>query len=198
MIPSRNLILKWWQRWDLILCACQCHIGVGLIPITGRNLMRKSSKRLTRLWNSVNNTRFMWALISIGHRDIQLTGSAREHSTYGWMKKLSRPLTTIGAILRNVIKEFQTGMWALTWSMSRGNRFWAHQTTHFRTACQSSQKVVKAIRDVDPDRLIIADGMWWGRDPSEDLADLNIAQSTRGYETFADNPLSGIMGWWSW
>jgi endoglucanase len=44
------------------------------------------------------------------------------------------------------------------------------------------RRVVKAIRDIDPNRLIIADGMWWGRDPSEDLADLNIAQSTRGYE----------------
>ncbi|NMC37944.1 MAG: cellulase family glycosylhydrolase [Bacteroidales bacterium] len=44
------------------------------------------------------------------------------------------------------------------------------------------RRVVKAIRDVDPNRLIIADGLWWGRDPAEDLADLNIVQSTRGYE----------------
>lgn len=44
------------------------------------------------------------------------------------------------------------------------------------------RRVVKAIRDVDPNRLIIADGMWWGRDPMPDLADLNIVQSTRGYE----------------
>jgi len=44
------------------------------------------------------------------------------------------------------------------------------------------RRVVKAIRNVDPNRLIIADGMWWGREPAYDLADLNIAQSTRGYE----------------
>lgn len=44
------------------------------------------------------------------------------------------------------------------------------------------RRVVKAIRDIDPNRLIIADGMWWGRDPMPDLADLDIVQSTRGYE----------------
>ena len=44
------------------------------------------------------------------------------------------------------------------------------------------RRVVKAIRDVDPNRLVIADGLWWGRDPVDELADLNIAQSTRGYE----------------
>jgi endoglucanase len=44
------------------------------------------------------------------------------------------------------------------------------------------RRVVKAIHDVDPNRLIISDGLWWGRDPVEELADLNIAQSTRGYE----------------
>jgi endoglucanase len=44
------------------------------------------------------------------------------------------------------------------------------------------RRVVKAIRDVDPNRLIFADGMWWGRDPMADLADLNIVQSNRGYE----------------
>jgi endoglucanase len=44
------------------------------------------------------------------------------------------------------------------------------------------RRVVKAIRNVDPNRLIIADGLWWGRDPVAELADLNIVQSTRGYE----------------
>ena len=44
------------------------------------------------------------------------------------------------------------------------------------------RRVVKAIRDIDPNRLIFADGMWWGRDPMPDLADLNVVQSTRGYE----------------
>lgn len=41
---------------------------------------------------------------------------------------------------------------------------------------------VEAIRSVDPNRLIIADGLWWGRDPVPGLIDLNVAQSTRGYE----------------
>jgi endoglucanase len=39
-----------------------------------------------------------------------------------------------------------------------------------------------AIRAVDPNRLIIADGLWWARDPVPGLVDFNVAQSTRGYE----------------
>jgi endoglucanase len=39
----------------------------------------------------------------------------------------------------------------------------------------------KAIRDADPERLIIADGVRWGNQPCPDLADLNIGQSCRGY-----------------
>ncbi|HEX5167812.1 MAG TPA: cellulase family glycosylhydrolase [Cyclobacteriaceae bacterium] len=39
-----------------------------------------------------------------------------------------------------------------------------------------------SIRSVDPNRLIIADGLWWGRDPVDALIGLNVAQSTRGYE----------------
>ena len=45
-----------------------------------------------------------------------------------------------------------------------------------------AKRAVKAIREVDPNRLIIADGMWWARDPVPGLADLNLVQSTRGYE----------------
>ncbi len=44
------------------------------------------------------------------------------------------------------------------------------------------RRVVQAIRQVDPERLIISDGLQWGRDPVFELADLGIAQSTRGYE----------------
>lgn len=40
---------------------------------------------------------------------------------------------------------------------------------------------VKAIRDVDPGRLIIADGLSWGNDPLPELADLGIGQSCRAY-----------------
>ena len=44
------------------------------------------------------------------------------------------------------------------------------------------RRVVAAIRREDPDRLVIADGLQWGRDPVFELADLGIAQSTRGYD----------------
>src|SRR5207249_3886965 len=43
------------------------------------------------------------------------------------------------------------------------------------------KRLVAAIRAEDPRRLIIADGLRWGNKPVHGLADLNIAQSTRGY-----------------
>lgn len=42
--------------------------------------------------------------------------------------------------------------------------------------------LVAAIRAEDPQRLIIADGLRWGRDPVEGLVGLDIGQSTRGYD----------------
>lgn len=61
--------------------------------------------------------------------------------------------------------------------------------TNERTSVVSEETYVKvakgaadAIRSVDPERLIISDGLWWGRDPIPGLIDLNMAQSTRGYE----------------
>jgi endoglucanase len=44
------------------------------------------------------------------------------------------------------------------------------------------KRLVEGIRSEDPQRLIIADGLKWGRDPVYGLADLGIAQSTRGYD----------------
>ena len=41
---------------------------------------------------------------------------------------------------------------------------------------------VEAVREVDPDRLLIIDGIRWGRDPLPELADLEIAQSCRAYD----------------
>jgi endoglucanase len=41
-----------------------------------------------------------------------------------------------------------------------------------------------AIRAEDPHRLVIVDGLKWGRDPLPQLADLGVAQSTRGYDPF--------------
>ena len=43
-------------------------------------------------------------------------------------------------------------------------------------------RLVASIRVEDPQRLIIADGLRWGRDPVHGLANLGIAQSTRGYD----------------
>lgn len=43
------------------------------------------------------------------------------------------------------------------------------------------RRVVAAIRKEDPKRLVIADGLSWGSDPVFELADLGIAQATRGY-----------------
>jgi endoglucanase len=42
-------------------------------------------------------------------------------------------------------------------------------------------RLVRAIRDEDPDRLVIADGLKTGNVPVPQLAELKIAQSTRGY-----------------
>lgn len=43
------------------------------------------------------------------------------------------------------------------------------------------RKLVAAIRTEDPHRLIISDGLEWGRIPVMELRDLHIAQATRGY-----------------
>jgi endoglucanase len=47
---------------------------------------------------------------------------------------------------------------------------------------QVVRRLVEAIRSVDPGRLIVADGLFWGREPVHGLVDLSIAQSTRGYD----------------
>lgn len=44
------------------------------------------------------------------------------------------------------------------------------------------KELVGAIRSEDPQRLIIADGLKWGREPVHGLVDLKIGQSTRGYD----------------
>jgi endoglucanase len=41
---------------------------------------------------------------------------------------------------------------------------------------------VAAIREVNPDRIVIADGISWGNEPAPELADLGIGQSTRAYQ----------------
>ena len=44
--------------------------------------------------------------------------------------------------------------------------------------------IIDAIRQEDPDRLIIVDGLQYGRIPVPGLVDKNIGQSTRGYDPF--------------
>ncbi len=43
------------------------------------------------------------------------------------------------------------------------------------------RKLVAAIRAEDPDRLIVVDGARWGQRPAWEVADLGVAQATRGY-----------------
>ncbi|MCM2371604.1 glycoside hydrolase family 5 protein [Aporhodopirellula aestuarii] len=43
------------------------------------------------------------------------------------------------------------------------------------------KKIAEAIREHDPDRLIICDGLDWGQQPVETLKELGVAQATRGY-----------------
>jgi endoglucanase len=57
------------------------------------------------------------------------------------------------------------------------------ETTHEAYA-NVVRQTVETISEVDPDRLIIADGMHHGRDPVPSIADIDVAQSTRGYDPF--------------
>ncbi len=44
------------------------------------------------------------------------------------------------------------------------------------------RRLIAAIRDEDADRLIVADGLRWGREPVPELVSDGVAQSTRGYD----------------
>ena len=46
------------------------------------------------------------------------------------------------------------------------------------------KRAADAIRKSDPDRLLIADGLRYGRNPSKMIRELGIAQAARGYEPF--------------
>jgi endoglucanase len=54
-------------------------------------------------------------------------------------------------------------------------------------------RLVESIRAEDPRRLIVADGLRWGRDPVPGLASLGIGQSTRGYDPM---PVSHYRAGW--
>lgn len=53
--------------------------------------------------------------------------------------------------------------------------------------------IIEAIRREDPDRLIVSDGLQWGTRPILELADLNVAQATRGYTPM---PLTHYQASW--
>ena len=55
------------------------------------------------------------------------------------------------------------------------------------------RRLVAEIRAVDPGRLIVADGLRWGTTPVPSLADLGVAQSTRGYNPM---PVSHFRASW--
>ncbi len=62
---------------------------------------------------------------------------------------------------------------------------WAkNETLDDATYTRVAKALCEAIRAEDPDRLIIADGLAYGRIPVPMLAELKIAQSTRGYDPF--------------
>ncbi|MFQ6133818.1 MAG: glycoside hydrolase family 5 protein [Armatimonadota bacterium] len=44
------------------------------------------------------------------------------------------------------------------------------------------RRMITAIREEDPDRLIILDGLWWANNVIPGVEDLGVAQSTRGYQ----------------
>lgn len=53
---------------------------------------------------------------------------------------------------------------------------------------------IEAIRAADPMRLIVVDGLRWGRDPVASLVDAGVAQSTRGYDPM---PISHYRASWA-
>jgi len=60
---------------------------------------------------------------------------------------------------------------------------------------------IAAVRKIDPARLIISDGLQWGRNPVWELADSKVAQSTRGYDPFKVSHFkagwTGVKNWGS-
>ena len=58
-----------------------------------------------------------------------------------------------------------------------------------KVTCEKYHDVVKTITDAiraeDPDRLVIVDAPGWGRTPCPQLAELRVAQATRGYAPMA-------------
>lgn len=50
------------------------------------------------------------------------------------------------------------------------------------TYARVMEHLIRAIRAADPERLIIVDGLRWGRDPVHGLVGARVGQSTRGYD----------------
>lgn len=56
------------------------------------------------------------------------------------------------------------------------------------------RRAVEAIHEADPDRLVFANGTFYGQNPVPEIADLDCAQSTRGYDP---RPISHYMAEWT-
>jgi len=56
------------------------------------------------------------------------------------------------------------------------------KNTNVKRYTEIVRAVVKGIREEDPDRLIVVDGIDIGRNPLLGIEDLNVVQSTRGYD----------------
>ncbi|MFB6152423.1 MAG: glycoside hydrolase family 5 protein [Haloarculaceae archaeon] len=65
--------------------------------------------------------------------------------------------------------------------------------TSHRAYAEVARDTVESIHEVDPDRLVVADGMRYGREPVFLLDDVDVAQSTRGYDPF---PLTHYRADW--
>ncbi len=68
------------------------------------------------------------------------------------------------------------------------------------TYVRVAQRLIEAIREQDERRLILADGLEWGRVPVPGLIELKVAQSTRGYDPmrvthYKANWVPGADGW---
>lgn len=59
---------------------------------------------------------------------------------------------------------------------------------------------IEAIREADPERKIVVDGLRWGREPVYSLANAGVAQSTRGYDPMrvSHHKASWISGSENW
>ncbi len=102
-----------------------------------------------------------------------------------------------------VSRKLTMNLWTEKEAQQRFNFYWAHFAARYRgcpskrlsfdlvneparisseTYAKVARQAIAAIRQEDPDRLIISDGIPWGHNPVYELVDQRVAQSTRGYQ----------------